>query len=200
MDRVESRKQSHKSSRCSTRSIVGLRYGNRLRTFEAFSARRVLYRSVELSRRRPCRISNATGAGSVSRIVRRPARMMKHQDDFTIGGMVSVWVGNFQTADQLDDYMNLSRDFEEDFGFRLNERAVQEATVEDSAKPVGELVNGFSSWESFAPRLIETATATGIESATTMIVFYCLRFSPAEAKTNPNAPLRFIGAFTFWET
>ena len=51
---------------------------------------------------------------------------MKHQEEFAIGGMVSVWVGNFADDVHFDDYMNLSRDFETDFGFRINDRDVRE--------------------------------------------------------------------------
>ena len=122
---------------------------------------------------------------------------MRHQDEFSIGGMVSVWTGNFQTEAQFDDYMNLSRDFERDFGFKINDRDVREGVVESAPKPVGELVRGFSNWESFAPAVVEAAKAAGIEQATTMIVFYCLWFAPAKVKINPAAPLTFIGAFPF---
>jgi hypothetical protein len=50
---------------------------------------------------------------------------IKDQNEFEIGGMVSIWIGNFLNDVQFDDYMNLSAKFEEDFGFRLNDRSVQ---------------------------------------------------------------------------
>src|SRR3982751_208551 len=101
---------------------------------------------------------------------------MKEQAEFSIGGMVSVWVGNFKTDAQFDDYMNLSKRFETDFGFRIENSSVREATVEDTPKSIQELVNGFSNWKSFASPAVEAARAAGIEKATTMIVFYCLEF------------------------
>ena len=111
--------------------------------------------------------------------------------------MVSVWIGNFQTDAQFDDYMNLSRDFEADFGFKINNRGIREAVVESVPKLIAELVNGFSNWESFGPAVVEATKKFGVERATTMIVFYTVRFDSEKVKTNPNAPLRFIGAFPF---
>ncbi len=122
---------------------------------------------------------------------------MKHQDEFAAAGTVSVWVGNFQTDAQFDDYMNLSRDFETDFGFRINDRGVREAVVESTPKPVGELVEGFSSWKFFGPAVAEAAKHAGVDRATTMIVFYTVRFDPTKVKISSDARLKFIGAFPF---
>ena len=122
---------------------------------------------------------------------------MKSQDEFAAAGIVSVWVGDFQTDAQFDDYMNLSRDFESDFGFRINDNAIREGVVEITPMPVVELVEGFSNWESFGPSVVEAAKTAGVERATTMIVFYTVRFEPAKVKINPNAPLKFVGAFPF---
>jgi hypothetical protein len=122
---------------------------------------------------------------------------MISQSAFEIGGMVSIWVGNFEDDVQFDDYMNLSAVFEKDFGFAIDDRAVREAVVESAPKPIAELVQGFSSWESFAPAVAEAARSAGVERATTMIIFYCVEFVPSRVRVNPNAPLKFIGAFPF---
>lgn len=122
---------------------------------------------------------------------------MKHQEEFAAAGMVSVWIGNFQTDVQFDNYMNLSKDFEQDFGFKINDRSIREGVVESTAKPIRELVNGFSNWESFGPAVVEAAEKAGVERATTMIVFYTTWFDPTRVGVNPNAPLKFIGAFPF---
>ena len=111
--------------------------------------------------------------------------------------MVSVWIGNFQTDAQFDNYMNLSKEFEKDFGFTINDRGIREGVVESTPTPIGELVNGFSNCDSFGPAVVEAAIKAGVERATTMIVFYATLFDPAEAKVNPKAPLKFIGAFPF---
>ncbi len=42
--------------------------------------------------------------------------------------MVSVWVGDFRTEDELDDYLHSQ--FAADFGFEIYERAVREIGVE----------------------------------------------------------------------
>jgi hypothetical protein len=122
---------------------------------------------------------------------------MKQQDEFSAVGMVSVWIGDFETDPQFDRYMNISREFETDFGFRINDRSIREGVVEKAPKLVAELVNGFSSWESFGPAVVEAAKKLQVERATTMIVFYTMRFDPAKVQVNPKAPLRFLGAFAF---
>ena len=122
---------------------------------------------------------------------------MKDQSEFEIGGMVSVWVGNFADDGQFDDYMNLSAEFEKDFGFRIDDRSVRETVVESAPRLIEELVKGFSNWESFALLAVEAAREVGVERATTMIVFYCVWFAPAKVRINPNARLKFIGAFPF---
>jgi hypothetical protein len=120
---------------------------------------------------------------------------MKEQSDFSIGGMVSIWIGNFKSDAQFDDYMNLSKDFERDFGFRIENRSIREATVENTPKAIQELVIGFSNWKSFAAAVTEAAREAGVERATTIIIFYCCKFEPSQK--NPDAPLTFLGAFPF---
>jgi len=122
---------------------------------------------------------------------------MVSQSAFEIGGMVSIWVGNFADDVQFDDYMNLSKQFEKDFGFIINDRAVREAVVESAPTSIEILVRGFSSWESFAPAVVQAARTAGVDRATTMIVFYCVEFAPTKVRVNPNAPLKFMGAFPF---
>jgi hypothetical protein len=58
-------------------------------------------------------------------------------------------------------------------------------------------VEGFSSWRSFGSRVVEAAKQVGVDRATTMIVFYTVRFDPTKVKMNPTARLQFIGAFAF---
>jgi hypothetical protein len=122
---------------------------------------------------------------------------MRHQSEFAAAGTVSVWIGNFETDAEFDDYMNLSREFETDFGFRIDDRAIREAVVERAPKSVGELVEGFSNWRSFGPEVVGAAKHAGVDRATTMIVFYTVCFDPAKVKISPGARLRFIGAFPF---
>jgi hypothetical protein len=123
---------------------------------------------------------------------------MKKQQEFAAEGMVSIWIGNFPSEAQFDRYMNLTEDFENDFGFKIDNRSVREAVVENGPKSVEELLEGFSSWESFGPATTEACRRLGIDRATTMIVFYAVTFDPSKTVINPSAPLKFIGAFPFF--
>ncbi len=87
---------------------------------------------------------------------------MISQSEFEIGGMVSIWVGDFADDIHFDDYMNLSAEFEKDFGFTINDRAIREVVVEIAPKSVDELVQGFSSWESFTPAVAMAAKKLGL--------------------------------------
>ena len=122
--------------------------------------------------------------------------MMKH-NDFRKGGMVSVWIGNFPSDIELDDYMNLGRKFEEDFQFELNDRDMPETSVESEPVAVSQLVNGFSWSDSYAEAVVELAKRHGIERATTMVVFLNLEYQPERVKPNQDAPLMFLGAVRF---
>ena len=122
--------------------------------------------------------------------------MMKH-DDFRKGGKVSVWLGNLNTDVDLDDYINMRRDFEKDFGFELNERDMPETSVEAEAVSIRKLVNGFSWSESYADAVCQLADERGIKQATTIVIFLNFEYQPERAKPNQNAPLKFLGTVNF---
>jgi hypothetical protein len=122
---------------------------------------------------------------------------MKAQGEFAANGMVSVWVGNFSSEAEFDVYMNLNRDFETDFGFKIDNGSIREGAVEDHAMPIDRLVAGFSNWNSFAPAVIEACQNLGVTKATTMIVIYTIMFQPSTVTINPRARLSFVGAFPF---
>lgn len=121
---------------------------------------------------------------------------MKH-NDFRKGGMVSVWIGNFSSDIELDDYINLSRKFEKDFGFQLNERDMPETSVEPEPAPVSKLMDGFSWSDSYAQSVEELAKKQGVERVTTLVVFLNFEYQPERAKPNESAPLKFLGAVRF---
>lgn len=122
---------------------------------------------------------------------------MTNHNDFSKGGMVSVWIGNFNSDLDLDDYINLSRTFEKNFGFELNERDMPETSVEPDPVPVCKLVEGFSWSDSYARSVAELAKRHSVEQATTMVVFLNFAYEPNPAKLNKNAPLKFLGAVPF---
>ena len=120
---------------------------------------------------------------------------MRHQDDFAANGIVSIWVGNFKTSAEFDDYMNLSKDFETDFGFEISDRDIRESQVTNNPQPIEQLLSPFSDSESFSVAAATAARSLGIDKATTAIVFHFLRFDPSQVQTNPKAPLTFIGVY-----
>ena len=122
--------------------------------------------------------------------------MLKH-NDFRKAGMVSVWVGDFATDMDLDDYVNLSRTFEPDFGFELNDRDMPETVVKDAPVSISELVAGFSWSKSYAAEVVNLAKAQGISKATTMLVFLNFEYRPEQVKPKETVPLRFLGAVRF---
>lgn len=118
-----------------------------------------------------------------------------HQDDITVKGRVAVWIGSFTDELQADDYLNLDRGFERDFGFRVSDRRGPEVTVKPEPVSIRELVEGFSFWQSYAEAVVAEAETAGIATASTMLVFQCVEFDPRRFSVNSSAPMRFLGNF-----
>jgi len=110
---------------------------------------------------------------------------------------VSIWIGDFTTAAELDEYLCLSHHFEQDFGFTLSDRNMPETTVESHPRSIAELVAGFSWSESFRDAAVAAAHRAGVTSATTMVLFHHFDFDPSQVAVAPSAPLRFIGSVPF---
>jgi hypothetical protein len=122
--------------------------------------------------------------------------MMKHSD-FQKGGVVSIWVGNFQSDADLDDYLNLERKFEDDFCFELNDADMPETCVEQQPTAIESLVDGFSWSRHYKDGVVHLAKEQGIEKATTMLVFLNFAYDPSQARPKENVPLVFLGAVPF---
>jgi hypothetical protein len=122
--------------------------------------------------------------------------MMKHEE-FRKSGVVSVWVGNFRSDTELDEYMNLSREFEDDFGFEIDDRDTPEISVEAAPVPIAKLVDGFSWSDSYGASIANLAKSEGIEKATTMVVFLNFEYQPERAESKPNSQLKFLGTVRF---
>lgn len=121
--------------------------------------------------------------------------MPKRFSDFQTTGMVSVWVGDFRTADELDDYLNSQ--FESDFGFPLYDRALQEIDVKSQPVAIERLVEGFSRSQTFATAVVEAAHRIGRTSATAMFIIYFFSFDPSQVAVSSQASLTFVGAVPF---
>ena len=112
-------------------------------------------------------------------------------------GRVSVFAGDFHSYEAMDEYVDPGGRFEQDFGFRLDERYLPEVFVEAQPVPIRQLVSGFSAADSFAEAVCAAAERLSREMANTMVVFYFCEFDPARVTINPRAPLVFLGAFQF---
>lgn len=115
----------------------------------------------------------------------------------TAKGRVAVWVGSFTDELQADDYLNLDRGFERDFGFRIAHRRGPEMAVTPQPVSIRELVEGFSCWRDYSDAVVAAAQAASITSASTMIVFHWVEFDLKRISVRQNAPLRFLGNFDF---
>jgi hypothetical protein len=123
--------------------------------------------------------------------------MQKDHSFFQQGGYVSVWIGRLSSDEELDRYLNMTPEFENEFGFKLNEADMPETTVVPEAVLVDMLVDGFSWAKSFRDAVIGSASTLGFETANTMIVFYNFKYDPTDVKVKPSTKLLFLGAFPF---
>lgn len=111
--------------------------------------------------------------------------------------MVSVWVGDFSSDVDLDDYLDVSRRFEHDFGFELNERDPPETCVNTKPTSVRELLKGFSRSKTYAEAVVELAKKQGVEGATTIVIFFNSQYDPSLAKPRKDALMQFLGSVSF---
>jgi hypothetical protein len=116
---------------------------------------------------------------------------------FQRGGYVSVWIGRLSSDEELDAHLNMTHEFEKEFGFKLNERDMPETAVESDAVPVSALVDGFSWSKSYRDAVIQAASALGYDSANTMVVFHNFKYEPSEVSVKPSTKLVYLGAFPF---
>jgi propanediol dehydratase large subunit len=122
---------------------------------------------------------------------------MKNFKDFEKGGVVSVWIGNVADESQLDDYLNISRDFEKDFGFKLNDRNMPETVTETEATAIASLVGGFSWSDRYKDAVVAAAKRQGIDKANTMLVFLNFCYNPSVSVTGKTPIVRFLCAVPF---
>jgi hypothetical protein len=106
-----------------------------------------------------------------------------HQDDITVQGRVAVWIGSFTDEWRADDYLNLGRGFERDFGFRIAERREPELAVTSEPVTVRELVEDFSCWRDYADAVVAAAESSGVATASTMLVFHWVEFDPKKSSS-----------------
>ncbi len=123
-----------------------------------------------------------------------PARPVSHSD-LREKGLIALWIGNCDSEDELDDY--LDQRFASDFGFAIDAPARPEFDVKETKTPVRQLLEGFSSWSTFIDEATAGAKKAGWEKATTAVVFYALRYRSELISSRRTGPLTFIGNFRF---
>ncbi len=122
--------------------------------------------------------------------------LAKHVD-FHAGGIISLWLGNFRSELELDDYLSLSKQFQADFGFEIDPRDGPEAKVsEDGPMDIRRLLDGLSCSGTFIDAAAEGAETQGWTKATTALVFYNFKYDPAFINPDSDRPLTFIGSYS----
>jgi hypothetical protein len=115
-------------------------------------------------------------------------------DDFINPGFVSVWVGDFRSEDDFDDY--LLDHFATEFGFEVRSQAVREMGVEPEPVDIEKLVRDFSRAKTFDSKVIDAARTHGITMASCMFIIYNFEYdSTCQAVSDPH--VKFIGAVPF---
>ena len=108
----------------------------------------------------------------------------------TEGKVVGLWVGDFGSPENLDSYINGS--FEEDFGFRMNERSMPEVSEPSGASvPIKELLAGFSFYEGWIDGAVSACEEKKIAEAKAAVVFHHLRYREGLCR-NSRASLQFV--------
>jgi hypothetical protein len=120
------------------------------------------------------------------------AQQRSHQD-YRTGGVVSIWLGSIGIEDDLDDY--LADDFPDDFGFEIEPEDGPEFDIANPARPVADLLDGFSCGEDFYDEAVQAAKDAGWERANCVLVFYNFAYEPTTS--SDDAPLVFLGTFPF---
>jgi hypothetical protein len=102
----------------------------------------------------------------------------------------SVWIGDFTDEDEFDHHVTS----EVELNLRLTTELwkICEVSVEPKAKPIEELLAGFSHSEFFLDEAIAAAKQRGIASASAVLVVFHLALRDAPDSWGS---LRFLGSF-----
>jgi tetratricopeptide (TPR) repeat protein len=122
-------------------------------------------------------------------------------------GYVSIWLGRFASKKKFEQYTTdpemsgkvVEEYFKKDFGVDVFDGVMYEDHF--SVKPVAvkQLLNRFSSCDSFGPAAVEKAKAVGWKSANCAALMYDFRCAIASSKVRRDCPMTFVGAFPYWD-
>lgn len=121
---------------------------------------------------------------------------MKRHSDMREGGVFSVWIGQYQTEEALDEYMNSH--WTHDFGFEIDPRAAPEFNLaEDGDCQLEELVAGMSSGDRLKGGLAAAITAHPLPTSACVLVFYNFRYDTALRARRIRGDMEFFGVFPY---
>lgn len=118
----------------------------------------------------------------------------KHFDRFARPGYVSVWIGDFRSEDEFDDY--LLDNFPSEFGFEIRPQAVREMGVEQEPVPISRLVRGFSRSTTFDSKVVDAAIAIGVSEAACMFIIYNFKYD-GTPNLNGKTQIQFVGSIPY---
>jgi hypothetical protein len=105
---------------------------------------------------------------------------------------VSIWIGSFSSEEEFDAAVDKS--LVPELELPCNIADICEITHESEAKPIKELLTGFSGDETFIDPAALDAAKMGIESATSALVAYHL--DVAEPQGSTIGDMLFLGCYS----
>jgi len=115
------------------------------------------------------------------------------QSEYTAGRAVSVWIGDFESEESLDEYLRDEKGFPADFGFRIDDASSPEISVEKERLGVRQLLTGFSVYEQFIEEAVREAEKKKIQSASAVAVFHFVSYP--ESAVRSQKKMHFLGCF-----
>lgn len=131
----------------------------------------------------------------------------KFDRDWEREGYVSIWLGDFESADDFDDYMEEQygdddtaiSQFAEDTGLGWYDHDFVESYVNEEAKKekVFDLIGPFSYSSSYVDAALRETAKLGIKEANTAILIFDCDYKKNE---DAEGAMKFIGAFPYKKT
>ena len=127
--------------------------------------------------------------------------------EFEKAGMVSIWVGEFSSQNEFNDYLQETIDgdaevdvpinrFAHDIGVGFYDHDSQEAEYKHEHLPVKDLLAGFWRANSYSESAAAAAELIGVERANTAVLLFDWKYRESTKRIS-NSPLRFLGSFGF---
>ena len=130
---------------------------------------------------------------------------MDDNNDWETPGSVAVWLGNFYSAEEFEEYLreNIDEDadidaplnlFAADIGFGFYDHDRQEAEYFGENLQTAKLIETFSNSASFASEVVKTADSKGITAANSAILLFDCKYLQ---NVSSHAAITFIGNFDY---